>query len=47
MWVVEARKFGPIPDYVFISGLTQEESKLRHQKLYDEGWAMVRSYKVQ
>ena len=27
-----------------MSGLTQEESRKHHLKLYDEGWAMVRSW---
>lgn len=45
MWVVEARKYGPVADYWYQSGLTQEESRIWHQKLYDQGWAYVRSYK--
>lgn len=45
MWVVEARKFGERKDYFYMSGLTREESRRRHQKLYEEGWAYVRSYK--
>jgi hypothetical protein len=47
MWVVEARKFGQNPDYWYMSGLTQEESKARHQELYDQGWAMVHSYEYE
>lgn len=45
MWVVEARNYGEAKDYWYQSGLTQKESKLQHQKLYDQGWAYVRSYK--
>lgn len=46
MWVVEARNWGPLGDYWYISGLTEEESKKRHKELFNSGkWAMVRSYK--
>lgn len=45
MWVVEARKYRPFADYWYQSGLAQEESRVWHQKLYDQGWADVRSYK--
>jgi hypothetical protein len=47
MWAVEARNFGGRADYFYMSGLTQEESRQRHQKLYDEGWAMVRSFNLE
>ena len=45
MWAVEARKFGENPDYFYMSGLTQTESRRRHCKLATSGeWAVVRSW---
>jgi hypothetical protein len=45
MWVVEARKYGEKPDYWYMSGLTEAESRSRHAKLANSGkWAMVRSW---
>lgn len=45
MWAVEARNYGDKPDYWYMSGLTEEESRRRHKKLANSGkWAMVRSF---
>lgn len=46
MWYVEARNYNGQKDYWYMSGLTYEEAKKRHLKLYDEGWAYVRSGRV-
>jgi hypothetical protein len=45
MWAVEARKYGDNPDYFYMSGLTQAESRRRHKKLANSGeWGFVRSW---
>lgn len=45
MWAVEAKNFGDNPDYFYVSGLTQEESKRMHKSMANSGeWAMVRSW---
>jgi hypothetical protein len=45
MWAIEARKFGDNPDYFYMSGLSQAESRRRHSQLSNSGeWAMVRSW---
>ena len=45
MWAVEAKNFGDNPDYFYMSGLTQTESRKRHADLSNSGkWAMVRSW---
>ena len=45
MWAVEARKYGENPDYFYMSGLTQAESRRRHKKLANSGeWGYVRSW---
>lgn len=45
MWAVEARNYGETPDYFYMSGLTQAESRKRHATLSNSGkWAMVRSW---
>lgn len=45
MWAVEAKNFGDNPDYFYVSGLTQEESKKMHKSMANSGeWAMVRSW---
>lgn len=47
-WAVEAKNFGPDPDYFYISGLTQKESRSLHSELSNSGeWAMVRSWDKQ
>ena len=48
MWAVEARSYGENADYFYMSGLTEAESKRRHNKLWKSGkWAMVRSWDKQ
>lgn len=48
MWAVEAKNFGDNPDYFYISGLTEEESKKMHKDFANSGeWAMVRSWDKQ
>ena len=45
MWAIEAKNFGDNPDYFYVSGLTQEESKRMHKSMANSGeWAMVRSW---
>lgn len=45
MWAVEARNYGDNPDYWYMSGLTEAESRKRHAALSNSGkWAMVRSW---
>jgi hypothetical protein len=45
MWAVEARNYGEEPDYWYMSGLTEAESRKRHAVLSNSGkWAMVRSW---
>mgnify|MGYP006899592674 CR=1 FL=1 len=45
MWAVEARNYGEKPDYWYMSGLTEKESRSRHANLSNSGkWAMVRSW---
>ena len=45
MWAIEAKNFGNNPDYFYVSGLTQEESKRMHKSMANSGeWAMVRSW---
>lgn len=45
MWAIEARNFGNNPDYFYISGLTQSESRKQHAEMSNSGkWAMVRSW---
>lgn len=45
MWAIEAKNFGENPDYFYMSGLTQKESRRQHAKLSNSGeWAMVRSW---
>lgn len=45
MWAVEAKNFGDNPDYFYMSGLTQSESRKLHSDLSNSGeWAMVRSW---
>ena len=45
MWYVEARKYGENRDYFYTSCLTKAESRERHKKLFEEGWAYVHSAK--
>jgi len=48
MWAIEARNFGDNPDYFYMSGLTQSESRKHHSQLSNSGkWAMVRSWDLQ
>lgn len=48
MWAVEARNYGDNPDYFYMSGLTQKESRRRHAQLSNSGeWAYVRSWDLQ
>ena len=47
MWYVEARKYGERKDYWYMSGLTQEEARQRHNKLFAEGWAYVHSGRIE
>jgi hypothetical protein len=45
MWAVEAKKFGDNPDYFYISGLTETESKRMHKQMANSGeWEFVRSW---
>ena len=48
MWAVEARNYGDNPDYFYMSGLTQSESRKHHSQLSNSGkWAMVRSWDLE
>ena len=48
MWAVEAKNFGDNPDYFYMSGLTEAESRKRHKAMANSGdWAMVRSWDLQ
>jgi len=45
MWAIEAKNFGDHPDYFYVSGLTEAESKKMHNSMANSGeWAMVRSW---
>lgn len=47
-WAVEARNYGDNPDYFYVSGLTEKESRRRHSQLSNSGkWAFVRSWDKQ
>jgi hypothetical protein len=47
MWAVEAQKFGDNPERFYMSGLTESESRRRHNKLANSGeWAVVRSWSL-
>jgi len=43
MWAIEAKRFGHNPDFFYISGLTQGESRKLHAQMSNSGeWACVR-----
>lgn len=45
MWAVEAKNFGENPDFFYMSGLTQAESRKLHAQMSNSGeWAYVRSW---
>lgn len=48
MWAVEAKTFGDNPNYFYMSGLTQEQSRELHSQLdLSKEWAMIRSWNKQ
>lgn len=48
MWAVEAKTFGPNPERYCLYGLTQRESRIKHNELSNSGkWAMVRSWDLE
>ena len=45
MWAIEAKNFGENPDYFYLSGLTEAESRKKHKQFSNSGeWAFVRTW---